>query len=167
MKMQAAAVVAMTLIAAPLALAQDGSTAQPAVSMDTASLGSGPYSRMHLLLEKTIFKVDVLTVEVWLGADDVRRIEQFAGDRPDRSELADSIAEIAIHSQDALVQVEFVRDIMLEQFLEGVQENLSLVPRYPRDYRAGSVSWRSAASTTAIGSSTASTATPCGPSSLR
>ena len=27
------------------------------------------------------------------------------------------------------MQVEFVRDISLEQFLEGVQENLSLVPR--------------------------------------
>lgn len=121
----------MTLVAAAIlmagvpAAAQSTSVAVP--PMDTTSIGRRPYSRMHMLLEKTIFKVDVLTVDVFVADEDARRIEQLASGRRYSSNLADSIAAIAIGSQDAWLRIEFVRDVSLDQFLDGVDDNLRLV----------------------------------------
>jgi hypothetical protein len=84
---------------------------------------------MYTLLEKTIFKVDVLTVEVWLGDGDAQRIQEMVAAGRYSSDVADAVAEVAIHSEDALVRLEFVRDASFEQFLDGVDENLRLVPR--------------------------------------
>ncbi|UCC71232.1 MAG: hypothetical protein JSV86_12660 [Gemmatimonadota bacterium] len=116
-----------------LVLVSQGAQAQSAVTasppMDTTSLGVGPYARMHTLLEKTIFKVDVLTVDVWLGEGDTRRLEEVAAGSGYSSQVADSIAWIAIHSRDAYVRIEFVRDVSLDRFLGGVEGNLRLVPR--------------------------------------
>lgn len=119
------AVVFVVLTASP-APAQ---SAEGSVPLDTASLGRGPHARMHTLLEKTIFKVDVLTVEVWLGEEDARRIEGIVADGRYSSDVADAVAEVAIYSEDALVGLEFVRDVSLEQFLDGVSDNLRLVPK--------------------------------------
>jgi hypothetical protein len=99
------------------------------VPVDTASLGRGPHARMRTLLEKTIFKVDVLMVEVWLGEEETRRIEEIVAGSRYSSAVADGVAEVAIYSEDAIVRLEFVRDVSLEQFLDGVDENLRLVPR--------------------------------------
>ncbi len=93
--------------------------------MDTLSLGRGTYSRMEALLEKTIFKVDVLTLEVRLGEKDARRVQALAAGRTYSKALADSIAEVAIHSQDAWAQIEFLRGASLKQFLDGIDDNLS------------------------------------------
>lgn len=113
--------VVMAPAAAPLA-------AQSAVvgtaSADTASLGHGPFSRMHTLLEKTIFQVDVLTLDVRFGERDTERIARLARGRSYSDELADSIAGVAIRSQDAWAQIEFKRDVSLDQFLDGVGDNL-------------------------------------------
>ncbi len=112
-------------IAAGALSAQSESAASPALApVDTASLGHGPYSRMMTLLEKTIFKVDVLTLEIRLGVEDTRRIESLAAGREYSKPLADSIAQVAIHSQDAWAHIEFVREASLEQFLDGIDDNL-------------------------------------------
>ncbi|NIN71639.1 MAG: hypothetical protein GTO46_06860 [Gemmatimonadetes bacterium] len=84
--------------------------------------------RMYTLLEKTIFKVDVLTVEIWLGEEDARLLEGIIAGGRYSSDVADAVAEVAIYSEDALVRLEFVRDASFEQFLAGVDENLRLVP---------------------------------------
>ena len=95
---------------------------------DPAALADGVH--MHMLLEKTIFKVDVLTVDVWLGEADGRRIEKLTAADRDSRQLADSVAEIAIHSQDAAVRLEFIRDnVSLEQFVDGIRDDLKKVPR--------------------------------------
>jgi hypothetical protein len=121
----AGALLALALIASQ-ASAQ---SPQGAVPSDTASLGRGPHARMHTLLEKTIFKVDVLTAEVWLGEEDTRRIEGIVAEGGGYSpDVADAVAEVAIYSENALVRLEFVRDVSIEQFLDGVDENLRLVP---------------------------------------
>jgi hypothetical protein len=121
----------MIVVAVLLALARgaQAQSTEAASQEDTTSPERGSHARMHTLLEKTIFKVDVLTVDVWLGEEDTRRIEEIIGDGRYDSEVADAIAEVAIHSQDALVRVEFVRDLSLGQFLDGIDESLRLVPR--------------------------------------
>lgn len=94
------------------------------IPVDTAELGRAPYSRMHMKLERTIFKADVLTLDVWLGQEDAARLGQLIRQRGYSNALADSVADVAIHSEDALVRIEFLRDVTLDQFLEGAEENL-------------------------------------------
>ena len=113
-------------LAGPAAAAQSASAGSRIA--DTLSLGSGPYSRMHTKLEKTIFRVDVLMLDIWFGPDDAAQLEELANGRRYSRELAESIAAAAINSQDAFVRIEFLRDVSLEQFLDGVDENLRLVP---------------------------------------
>ncbi len=115
---------ALPIAAGPLSAQSESAAPPSSVPIDTASLGHGPYSRMTTLLEKTIFKVDVLTLEVRLGVEDTRRVESLASGRQYSKPLADSIAQVAIHSQDAWAQIEFVRGASLEQFLDGIDDNL-------------------------------------------
>lgn len=107
------------LAASPLA-------AQVALSppLDTASLGRGPYSRMSVLLEKTIFKVDVLTLDVHFGQSETRDLESLAAGNEYSASLADSIADVVIHSRDAFAEIAFERGISLDQFLDGIREDL-------------------------------------------
>lgn len=95
--------------------------------LDTASLGGGPYARMSMLWEKTIFKVDVLTVEVRVDSATAQAIEAVARGRSDSKAVADSIAAIAVGARDAFVRIEFQRNVSLGQFLDGVRDNLRRV----------------------------------------
>jgi hypothetical protein len=85
---------------------------------------------MHMLLEKTLFKVDVLTLEVRLGTSETRHVEALldAAGRPDGSRgagrLRDSLANVALGARDAWARIEFRRDVSLGQFLDGVRDNL-------------------------------------------
>ena len=94
---------------------------------DTASLAGGPYARMSMLWEKTIFKVDVLTVEVRFDSATAHALEAVARGRSYARPLADSIAAIATEARDALVRIEFQRNVSLRQFLDGVRDNLRKV----------------------------------------
>ena len=85
---------------------------------------------MHMLLEKTLLKVDVLTLEVWLGGEEVRRIKELVAEGVRSREVEDAIADAATHSQDAYVRFLFVRDnISLEQFVDGAREDLGRVSK--------------------------------------
>ncbi len=95
-----------------------------AIPLDTLPSAGPRYSRMHMLLEKTFLKVDVLKLEIRLGESDARRIERLASGKRYSEELANSVAEVAINSRDAYARIEFVRDIDLEQFVDGVREDL-------------------------------------------
>jgi hypothetical protein len=114
----------LLVVSTELAAAQ---VSGPALSVDTASLGHGRYSRMRTKLEKTIFKVDVLTVEVRLGEQETARLEEIAAGRSDWRGPADSIAAVAIHSRDAFVAITFLRDVSLGQFVDGIDDNLRRV----------------------------------------
>lgn len=88
---------------------------------DTASVGMGARARACMLLERTIFQVDVLTVDLRLGpetAGEIRRlVEEGAG--------RDSIADAAIRSQDAYARIQFVRDVGMDRFIDGVRTDLA------------------------------------------
>lgn len=96
----------------------------PGFAMDTAGLASGGHGRMHTLLERTLFRVNVLDVTVWLGRDDARRIAGFADDRGLTGAARDSAADLAARSTNALACIRFRRDVSLSRFLEGVERNL-------------------------------------------
>ncbi|MFW6084069.1 MAG: hypothetical protein ACODAA_02545 [Gemmatimonadota bacterium] len=82
---------------------------------------------MAMLLEKTIFQVDVLELEVRFGPEATTRLDSLIAasspsERPDG--LTDSVAAIALEARDALTSLEFLRDVGLDRFLEGIRDNL-------------------------------------------
>lgn len=116
--------VVVALFSSPLA-----GQSVPSVPVDTTGLGTGPASRMHMLLERTIFKVDVLTLDVRIGPAATDRIERLLGGSLDSRALADSVAAAALAADDALARLEFQRDVGLEQFLDGIRDNLRRATR--------------------------------------
>ena len=85
---------------------------------------------MHMLLEKTFLKVDVLTLEVWLGGEEAERITELVAEGVRSREVEDAIANAAIRSRDAYVRIVFVRDnISLDQFVDGAREDLERVSK--------------------------------------
>lgn len=83
-----------------------------------------PYSRMHTTLEKTLLKVDVVNLDVWLGDEAAAGLEGIVSGERYSKELADSVADIAMRSRDVFIRVEFLRNVNLGQFLDGADDNL-------------------------------------------
>jgi hypothetical protein len=94
-------------------------------ALDTVSVGHGRYAAMQTLLEKTIFKVDVLTLDVRFGSETAHRLEQLVTSRRYSESLADSIASVAIDARDAWARLRFKRRVSLDQFLNGIRHNLT------------------------------------------
>ena len=79
---------------------------------------SAPSLVATALLEKTIFRVDVVALELWLGPEttlDVRR--HPAAD-------TDSLAAAVADSRDSWARLVFRRDVGLDRFLAGVTEDM-------------------------------------------
>ena len=94
-------------------------------SLDSPEWARGRHSSMHMLLEKTVLKVDVLTVDVRVGKDVHRRFIEVIGKNKQYSEqLGERLAAVALGADDALVQVRYLRKITFGQWMEGVLENL-------------------------------------------
>lgn len=128
MKVAAMLIVVIGVTGRAPAQAQTWAAGAEPMLMDTAGFGDGPYARMSTLLEKTIFKADVLTLEVRFSADEAARIEGYARGRRYSAALADSIAAVAIGAHDVYARLRFVRNVSLEQFVDGVREDLRRTP---------------------------------------
>lgn len=111
------------VLSAPVIGSASPLPAQPA-PLDTASLATGRYASMEMLFERTIFKVDVLTLHVRFSPEVARRLESLAKGRDYSDELADSVASVALEARDVWVEIEFQRGVSLGQFVDGVRENL-------------------------------------------
>ncbi len=101
--------------------------AAPLPSLDSNELAEGPYSSMHMLLEKTFLKIDVLTVDMRFGKEIHPRLVQLARGNAYSDALGDQVAQVAIGADDALIQLRFVRDVAFDQWTDSVRENLQQV----------------------------------------
>ena len=95
----------------------------PEARFDTASLASGPHARACMLLERTIFQVDVLTIELRFGPETAERLRELLAAGAPR----DSLARMALRSRDAYARIEFVRDVAMDRFIDGVRTDLRKV----------------------------------------
>ena len=91
--------------------------------VDTTSLSDAPHGRMQMLWEKTIFKVDVLTLEVRFDHAVAQQFAQLVQGREMSSVLADSIAAVAVEATDVWARIRFERNVSLNQFVDGVRDN--------------------------------------------
>lgn len=120
----------LTLAFQPLLVASAaGQSADLPASLDLEGLGKAPHSRMQMKLEKTIFKVDVLNVYVWLGEENAGRLGELVEGKSYSDHLTDSVAAVALSSRNAYVRIEFLRDISLKQFLDGIDGNMRRLPK--------------------------------------
>lgn len=90
--------------------------------VDTTGLGSE--AGMHMLLEKTIFQVNVLTLDIRFGAKEAAQLDSLVSGRAYSRSLADSVAVLAVGARDAWARIVFKRNVSLNQFLGGVRDNL-------------------------------------------
>jgi hypothetical protein len=82
-----------------------------------------PSLTTRTLMEKTIFKVDVLTLELWLGPETVARLAPVLPVTDDDASR-EAAARIALDSRDAWAELIFRRNVSLDQFLGGIDENM-------------------------------------------
>ena len=93
-------------------------------SFDDPALAQGKYSTMHMLLEKTLLKVDVLTVDVRVGKKAQQGLSKLAADKQYSEALGDQLAPIAIKAENAIVQLTFKRSVPLNTWIGEVRKNL-------------------------------------------
>jgi len=113
--------VALGLSFSILAAGNVAAQAVPPQKTDVVLDGRAPFSRMHAVLEKTIFKVDVLALDLCLDSTTAAVIGQFATG-PRSGERDDSIARAVIGASRAIARIEFLRDISFSQFADGIGE---------------------------------------------
>ena len=78
---------------------------RPLPSQKSKQLAQGPYSSMHMLLEKTILKIDVATVNVRFGKKAQRRFAELARGKEYTDALGQQLASVATQAEQALVQM--------------------------------------------------------------
>jgi len=103
--------------------------AAPLPLFDLDSLATGPFASMSTLYEKSFlfFSIDVLSLEVRFGSEVAEKLKSLVQDGDEPSQFADSIADTAIHAQDAFVHIRFLRDIRLDRFIQEARESTKLV----------------------------------------
>lgn len=111
--------VAMGVVVAPAAFAGG---AVP--SLSEGDLASGPFSKMHMLLEKTILNVDVVTIDVRVNAKAQAEFSKIAAGKKIAGDVEEQLAKAALGVDNAVVQMKFERDVSLSQWLDQVGGSL-------------------------------------------
>ncbi|HLK91209.1 MAG TPA: hypothetical protein VKZ18_15025 [Polyangia bacterium] len=119
-----------TIAAAAVAALSLGSatamTAGALPSLDSPELAQGPYSAMHMLLQKTVLKINVANIDVRFDKPTQSKLAELARDKPYSYPLDAQLAAAAIGAPRAVVQMQFVRDIPLNRWIGVVRDNLEL-----------------------------------------
>lgn len=93
-------------------------------SLESSELAQGPYSYLHMLLQKTILRINVATVEVRVDQPTQTRLAALARGQAYSNGLEQQLANVAIGAERAVVQMRFKRDIPLKRYLGVVRDNL-------------------------------------------
>lgn len=93
-------------------------------SLDSPELGQGPYSHMHMLLQKTIFRINVATIDVRVDKQVQSRLAAQARDKSYSEGLAHELTQTILDAKSAVVQMQFARDVSLKRWMGVVHENL-------------------------------------------
>src|SRR4051812_15419956 len=111
------------VLLAPASLVLAGGALPP---LDSPGLAQGPYSSVHMLLQKTVLKVNVATVDVRFDKATQARFAELARGQQYSYPLDAQLAAAAIAAPHAVVQMQFVRDVPLNRWIGVVRDNLEL-----------------------------------------
>lgn len=145
----AAACTAVPLLAQDAGSGDASGNGPAADEPELSLLPERPFSTMHMLLERTIFAVDVLTLDVRVDPASAREIEGVlagAGEVDDERESA--VARAALKAEELVGRIEFQRGVSLGQFLDAVGDDMRkaveagwLDPAAYREVRDGLPVW--------------------------
>ncbi|HXJ22203.1 MAG TPA: hypothetical protein VMT03_18420 [Polyangia bacterium] len=96
----------------------------PPPSLNAPDLGQGPYSLMHMRLQKTLLKINVADIDVRVDKPTQAKLAQTAAGQAYSEALDYQLAPIAIAAPHAVVQMQFVRDVPLNRWIGVVRDNL-------------------------------------------
>lgn len=116
-------VVVLVVVLPMSALGQQRQGESPTTAFDTLALDA-PGVAMHALLEKTIFRVDVLTLDIRFGPEASQALAALRLRSADVPALHDSIAAVAIGATEVVARIRFLRSVSQGQFLGGIRDNL-------------------------------------------
>ena len=103
-------------------------------SLQAPELAKGPFSSMHMLLEKTFLNVDVANIDVRVGKGVQAAFTKLAAGKVYSDALEHQLASVATTADEAVIQLQFLRDVSFGRWLDGVRETLE------KARRAGSIS---------------------------
>lgn len=118
---------------------------EPALSL----LPDGRFSTMHMLLEKTILSVDVLTLDVRVDPAAAGRIADALSGVEQHDDANEApVAQAALDADELVGRIEFQRNVRLDQFLDAIDEDMRkavgvgwLEPAAYREVRDGLPVW--------------------------
>jgi len=95
---------------------------------DTAEFQVYPGGQMSALLEKTLFKVDVVELKVRVDeATAGKLVKVVEGQSKYTEELANRVATEVLAAPNAWIRMEFLRSIKLSQFLDSIEKSMEHV----------------------------------------
>jgi hypothetical protein len=95
-------------------------------TMNAPELAQGPFAAMHMLLQKTFLKINVITLEVRLdkaAQGKLAALAQAQGKTYSEG-LAPQLGQAVMGAGHALIQMEFKRDVPLKRWIGVVRDNL-------------------------------------------
>jgi hypothetical protein len=115
---------AATLSLLAASLAGTASAEGPLPSLDAPDLAQGQYAYMQMLLQKTILRINVATIEVRVDKAAQTRFVGIARGQAYSDGLEQQLANVAVGAGRAVVQMRFKRDIPLGRWMGVVRDNL-------------------------------------------
>jgi hypothetical protein len=79
---------------------------------------------MHMMLQKTILRINVATIDVRVDKQTQARFAELARGKPYSGDLAQQLAPVAIGAERATVQMQLVRAVPLYRWMGVVRDNL-------------------------------------------
>jgi hypothetical protein len=79
---------------------------------------------MHMLLEKTFLKVNVLTVELRVDETTTRRIHRIDRSAAGEGRTHDAIVAAVMDADSVAIELRFRRDVDLDEFVDAVRDSL-------------------------------------------
>ena len=96
----------------------------PLPSLDGPELGQGPYSAMHMRLQKTILNVNVADIDVKFDKATQAKLAELARGKPYSEGLAHQLSLLTLDAKSAVFQMKFLRDIPLNRWIGVVKDSL-------------------------------------------
>ncbi len=93
-------------------------------SLDSAELAQGPYSFMHMTLQKTILRINVASIDVRFDKPAQVRLAELARGKPYADALVQPLAQVAMAAGRAVIQMRFMRNVSLDRWVGVVRDNI-------------------------------------------
>jgi hypothetical protein len=106
-----------------------GASAAGVPALDAPGLARGPYSSMHMIVEKTFLNLDVAEIDVRTSARLQSALADVAAGKAYSDALEAQLVKVLLEADHLVIQVKFLRDASFSRWLDAAQESLVKVAR--------------------------------------